>query len=111
RAQPDRGRAHGNRALSPPSNPYSSPVSTFPATRLRRLRRTGALRSLVRETRLDLGDFVLPLFVGPTTEPNAQLPAMGRYTVEEVGAEGEELARLGVRAVILFGIPDDKDEE
>jgi porphobilinogen synthase len=86
-------------------------VSTFPVTRLRRLRRTGALRSLVREIRLDLEDFVLPLFVGPTTEPNAQLPAMGRYTVEDVAGEGEELARLGVRAVLLFGIPDEKDEE
>ena len=40
-------------------------MSTFPATRLRRLRRTGALRSLVRETRVDPADFVYPLFVGP----------------------------------------------
>jgi porphobilinogen synthase len=86
-------------------------VSTFPVTRLRRLRRTGALRALVRETRLDLDDFVLPLFVGPATEPNERLPQMGRLSVEDVAAEGEELARLGVRAVLLFGIPDEKDEE
>ena len=86
-------------------------MSTFPVTRLRRLRRTGALRSLVRETRLDLEDFVLPLFVGPTTKTNPQLPALGRFSVEGVAAEGEELARLGVPAVILFGIPDEKDEE
>jgi porphobilinogen synthase len=86
-------------------------VSTFPVTRLRRLRRTGALRALVRETRLDLDDFVLPLFVGPATEPNDHLPGMGRLSVEDVAAEGEELARLGVRAVLLFGIPDEKDEE
>jgi porphobilinogen synthase len=86
-------------------------VSAFPVTRLRRLRRTGALRSLARETRLDLDDFVLPLFVGPTSERNEQLPALGRFTVEDVAAEGEELARLGVPAVLLFGIPDEKDEE
>jgi porphobilinogen synthase len=86
-------------------------MSTFPVTRLRRLRRTGALRSLVRETRLDLEDFVMPLFVGPATEPNAELPAMGRWSVEEVGDEVERLATAGVRAVILFGIPDEKDEE
>ena len=86
-------------------------MSAFPVTRLRRLRRTGALRSLVRETRLDLDDFVLPLFVGPTSERNEQLPALGRFTVEDVATEGEELARLGVRGVILFGIPDEKDDE
>jgi porphobilinogen synthase len=80
-------------------------------TRLRRLRRTGALRSLVRETRLDLDDFVMPLFVGPQTEPNGALPAMGRWSVEEVGEEVGRLTAAGVRAVILFGIPDEKDEE
>src|SRR5918911_1133722 len=86
-------------------------MSAFPVTRLRRLRRTGALRSLVRETRLDLDDFVLPLFVGPATEPNEQLPQMGRLSVEDAAREGEELSRLGVRAVLLFGIPDEKDAE
>jgi len=90
---------------------YPSAVSTFPVTRLRRLRRTGALRSLVRETRLDLEDFVMPLFVGPQTEPNGALPAMGRWSVEEVGEEVDRLSSAGVRAVILFGIPDVKDEE
>jgi porphobilinogen synthase len=90
---------------------YPCAVSTFPVTRLRRLRRTGALRSLVRETRLDLDDFVMPLFVGPQTEPNDALPAMGRWSVEEVGEEVDRLASAGVRAVILFGIPDGKDEE
>jgi porphobilinogen synthase len=86
-------------------------MSTFPVTRLRRLRRTGALRSLVRETRLDLEDFVMPLFVGPATESNEALPAMGRWSVEEVVGEVDRLVAGGVRAVILFGIPDEKDEE
>jgi len=80
-------------------------------TRLRRLRRTGALRSLVRETRLELDDFVMPLFVGPRSESNEALPAMGRWSVEEVGEEVDRLFGAGVRAVILFGIPDEKDEE
>ncbi len=86
-------------------------MSAFPVTRLRRLRRTGALRSLVRETRLDLEDFVMPLFVGPATEPNDALPAMGRWSVPDVVGEVDRLAAAGVRAVILFGIPDEKDEE
>jgi porphobilinogen synthase len=86
-------------------------VSTFPVTRLRRLRRTGALRSLVRETRLGLEDFVMPLFVGPATEPNEELPAMGRWSVRDVVGEVDALVSSGVRAVILFGIPDEKDDE
>jgi porphobilinogen synthase len=84
---------------------------SFPATRLRRLRRSDRLRSLVRETRLDLEDFVFPLFVGPTTEANPDLPALGRHAVEDLASEGAELERLGVRAVMLFGIPDEKDAE
>jgi porphobilinogen synthase len=86
-------------------------MGAFPVTRLRRLRRTGALRSLVRETRLDLDDFVMPLFVGPQTEPNEALPAMGRWSVDELGEEVDGLVRAGVKAVLLFGIPDDKDDE
>jgi porphobilinogen synthase len=86
-------------------------VSTFPLTRLRRLRSSGALRSLVRETRLDLDSLVYPLFVGPTTQPNEALPALGRFSVDALVAEAEELRGLGVPAVILFGIPDEKDEQ
>jgi porphobilinogen synthase len=65
----------------------------------------------VRETRLDLDDFVMPLFVGPTAFANDDLPGLGRHSVESVVAEAEELEGLGVRGVILFGIPDEKDEE
>jgi porphobilinogen synthase len=86
-------------------------VSVFPTTRLRRLRRSDRLRGLVRETRLDLDDFVLPLFVGPATEPNQELPALGRFSVDDLVPEAAEAERLGVRAVILFGIPDEKDAE
>jgi porphobilinogen synthase len=83
----------------------------FPATRLRRMRRSDRLRSLVRETRLDLEDFVFPLFVGPTTQPNPDLPALGRHSIEELAAEGQALERLGMGAVLLFGIPEEKDAE
>jgi porphobilinogen synthase len=86
-------------------------VTTFPVTRLRRLRRTGGLRDLVRETRLDLDDFVMPLFIGPEPLDNPELPGMARHSVETVGTEADELIRLGVKSVILFGIPDEKDEE
>jgi porphobilinogen synthase len=86
-------------------------VSAFPTTRLRRLRRSGAVRSLVRETRLDLDDFVLPLFVAPEPLANEALPAMARHTVEGAVREAEELVGLGVRAVLLFGVPEGKDEE
>ncbi|HEY7148898.1 MAG TPA: porphobilinogen synthase [Gaiellaceae bacterium] len=86
-------------------------MSAFPATRLRRLRRTGALRSLVRETRVDPADFVYPLFVGPESRANDELPALGRFSVDDLPREAEELLGLGLSAVILFGIPEEKDDE
>jgi porphobilinogen synthase len=75
------------------------------------MRRTGALRALVRETRLDLDDFVMPLFVGAATLRNEELPPLGRFSVDDLTGEVEELVRLGISAVILFGIPDEKDDE
>ena len=87
---------------------------SFPATRLRRLRRTGRLRSLVRETRLDLADFVMPLFVCPgegVAHPLEGLPGIAQRSIDELVEEVETLAALGVSAVLLFGIPEEKDEE
>jgi porphobilinogen synthase len=86
-------------------------MSSFPATRLRRLRRTAGLRSLVRETRLSLDEFVMPLFIGPESLRNDDLPGMSRLSLDDLAAEADELVALGVPAVILFGIPDDKDDE
>ena len=71
---------------------------TFPVTRLRRLRRTGALRSLVRETRLSLDELVMPLFVGPRTEPNEALPAMK----DEQGSEAYDDGGIVQDAVRTF---------
>jgi porphobilinogen synthase len=86
-------------------------MSSFPTTRLRRFRRNASLRSLVRETRLELDQFVMPLFVAPESRPDDALPGMSRYTVGDTVREVEELVRLGVQAVILFGIPEEKDEQ
>jgi porphobilinogen synthase len=86
-------------------------VSSFPVVRLRRLRRTGALRDLVRETRLDVADLVHPLFVAPEPLENRDLPPMSRLTVEGAVAEAGELTSLGCRALLLFGIPEEKDDE
>jgi porphobilinogen synthase len=86
-------------------------MSSFPTTRLRRFRRSAPLRSLVRETRLELDQFVMPLFVAPESRRDEALPGMSRHTVDDVVREVEELVRLGVQAVILFGIPEEKDEQ
>lgn len=86
-------------------------MSAFPVTRLRRFRRTGALRDLVRESSVAIDDLVMPLFVAPEALVNERLPALGRHTVDGVVRECEELVRAGVRSVILFGIPESKDEE
>src|SRR6266508_2859852 len=89
-------------------------MSSFPATRLRRLRRTSALRELVRETRLHLDDFVMPFFVCPgegIAQPLEGLPDIAQLSVDEVVREAGECVELGVSALLLFGIPEEKDEE
>jgi porphobilinogen synthase len=88
-------------------------MATFPITRLRRFRRTDSLRSLVRETRLDLRDFVLPLFVCPgdgVEEPLVGLPGIARRSVDVLAEEAARVQALGIGGVLLFGIPEEKDE-
>jgi porphobilinogen synthase len=80
---------------------------------MRRLRRTGALRALAREARLDLDAFVMPLFACPgegVVRPVEGLPAIAQRSVDRVVEEALELSALGVRSVLLFGIPEEKDE-
>ena len=87
---------------------------SFPATRLRRLRRTDTLRALVRETSLSLDDVVMPLFACPgegVVRPVEGLDAIAQRSIDELVREAGELARVGVRAVLLFGIPETKDAE
>src|SRR5438270_3294389 len=86
----------------------------FPARRLRRLRRTPALRRLVSETRVTVDDVVAPLFVregidAPVAIPS--LPGVVQHTRESLRKEVRELADLGIPAVILFGVPIHKDAE
>jgi porphobilinogen synthase len=83
----------------------------FPETRLRRLRRTGALRELVRETELSPRRFVAPMFVASSSAPVRLMPGVSRLTVSQAVAEAGELAGLGIPAVMLFGSPDEKDAE
>ena len=88
-------------------------MSAFPITRLRRFRRAARLRGLVRETRLDLADFLQPLFVCPgegVVRALEGLPGIAQRSVDEVAREVEELDALGVSALLLFGIPEEKDE-
>jgi porphobilinogen synthase len=85
---------------------------TFPITRLRRLRRTATLRRMVRETRLTRDDLVLPLFVVEgrgVREPIASMPGVLRFSVDAVVAEAKQVRDLGIPAVLLFGIPAEKD--
>jgi porphobilinogen synthase len=80
---------------------------------MRRLRRTEALRSLVRETRLSLEDLIAPLFVRPgegVVNELEGLPGIAQRSVDTLVVEAAALVALGVRAVILFGIPEEKDE-
>jgi porphobilinogen synthase len=87
-------------------------MSPFPSYRPRRLRRTAALRSLVRETHLHPSQLVLPLFVRSGTRVRREIgsmPGVTQGSVDEVLRDAERAARSGVGGVILFGIPDTKD--
>jgi porphobilinogen synthase len=82
--------------------------------RPRRLRRTAALRDLVRETSLDPADLVYPLFVVPgedVRKPVSSMPGVDQVSVNELEAEARELGALGLKAVLLFGIPGAKDPQ
>ncbi len=85
----------------------------FPVTRLRRLRSSAAMRSLVRETRLHPGALIYPLFVcegeGVRREVSS-MPGVYNLSVDEAVREAEACAALGIGGLILFGVPDGKDE-
>ncbi|MDO9556399.1 MAG: porphobilinogen synthase [Coriobacteriia bacterium] len=85
----------------------------FPTYRPRRLRRTETLRTMVRETRLDASDLIYPLFVMFGEGIRREVPSMPgvlNISLDQLPAEIDELKALGIPAVILFGIPDHKDE-
>jgi porphobilinogen synthase len=85
----------------------------FPVSRPRRLRRTQALRDLVAETRLDVNDLVAPLFVREGIDapiPITSLPGVVQHSRASLREEVRQLADLGIKSVILFGVPAKKDE-
>ena len=85
---------------------------SFPTVRMRRMRRSEALRRLVRETRLSRDDLVLPLFAVPGSgvrEAVTSMPGVFRLSADQVAEEAKAVADLGIPAVILFGIPEQKD--
>jgi porphobilinogen synthase len=85
----------------------------FPVTRLRRLRRTEALRGLIRETSLSASQLIQPAFVvggEGVREDVDSMPGIERFSISELVAEATEIAAAGIGAVLLFGVPSEKDE-
>jgi porphobilinogen synthase len=88
-------------------------MSSFPEYRPRRLRRTDLMRALVRETRVDVSNLILPLFVVPGSgvrKPLTSMPGVAQTSVDELVKDAREAAGLGIPGVLLFGIPESKDE-
>src|SRR5271170_6539 len=86
----------------------------FPVTRMRRLRRTEALRSLVRETRLEPSALIYPLFLCPgegVRREISSMPGVFNLSIDEAVKEATEAASLGVGGLLLFGLPAEKDEQ
>jgi porphobilinogen synthase len=87
---------------------------SFPEMRMRRLRRSEAMRSLVRETTLEPGDLIYPLFICPgegVRKPVGSMPGVFNLSVDEAVREAEEAASLGLGGLLLFGLPETKDEQ
>jgi porphobilinogen synthase len=87
---------------------------TFPAMRMRRMRRSEPLRALVRETVLEPGDLIYPLFICPgkgVRNPISSMPGVFNLSVDEAVREAEEAAQLGIGGLLLFGLPEAKDEQ
>ncbi|HLH62085.1 MAG TPA: porphobilinogen synthase [Ktedonobacteraceae bacterium] len=88
-------------------------MSTFPTVRMRRLRQSEKLRGLVRETHLSIEQFIYPLFIAEgLAEPReiSAMPGIMQWPLEYLGREAERIVNLGIPAVLLFGIPSEKDE-
>ncbi len=87
---------------------------TFPTNRMRRLRRSESLRALVRETALEPGDLIYPLFICPgegVRNPVSSMPGVFNVSVDEAVREAEEAAKLGIGGLLVFGLPETKDEQ
>jgi porphobilinogen synthase len=87
---------------------------TFPTHRPRRLRHNEAIRSLVRETRINTSGLIYPMFVCPGTGVRAEvssMPGIAQQSIDKLVEEAREVADLGIPGVILFGLPEHKDEK
>jgi porphobilinogen synthase len=87
---------------------------SFPISRMRRMRRNESLRALVRETTLDPGDLIYPLFICPgqgVRKEVSSMPGVFQLSVDEAVREAEEAAALGIGGLLLFGLPETKDPE
>jgi porphobilinogen synthase len=85
----------------------------FPISRLRRLRKTSAIRDMFRETSLSKNDFIYPLFIvegGNVKKEIGSMPGQFQMSIDNILRECEELGNLGIRSILLFGIPEAKDE-
>lgn len=86
----------------------------YPVTRMRRLRRTEPLRTLVRETRLHPGALICPLFICPgegVRRPVSSMPGISNLSIDQAIEEAKEAAALGIGGLLLFGLPEHKDEQ
>jgi porphobilinogen synthase len=86
----------------------------FPQTRMRRLRQSAAMRALVRETALEPGDLIYPLFLCPghgVRKPIGSMPGVFNLSIDEAVKEAEAAAALGLGGLLLFGLPESKDEQ
>ena len=87
---------------------------SFPEMRMRRLRRSESLRALVRETTLEPGDLIYPLFLCPgegVRKPIGSMPGVFNLSIDEAVREAEQAASLGIGGLLLFGLPESKDEQ
>lgn len=88
-------------------------MSPFPIHRPRRLRENPSIRSLIRETQVEIGDLVYPLFIREGEKKNHPIPSMPgifQHSLNQIAKEAKEIFKLGIPAVILFGIPKQKDD-
>ncbi|MDR3727977.1 MAG: porphobilinogen synthase [Terracidiphilus sp.] len=87
---------------------------SFPDTRMRRLRRSESMRALVRETTVEPGDLIYPLFICPgegVRREVGSMPGVFQLSIDEIVREAEEAASLGIGGLLLFGLPESKDEQ
>lgn len=86
---------------------------SFPIMRHRRLRGTEAMRNLVRENKVSIHDLIYPLFITEGTgvkEEISSMPGVYHFSLDQLDSEIKEITELGIQAVLMFGVPDDKDE-